>query len=58
MNPIVRQFVERKHLARQLRLDTIASNDEYEDFLMEPESSKTFGFPDNSYLDQYDSLIE
>ena len=50
MNPAVRNSIERKHLSKRHRIRSIPLNPKYEEFLMDPESSKTFGFPDNSYL--------
>lgn len=50
-------MLERKHLTRRTRLRTIAENVNYEEFLMEPESSKMFGFPDNSSLIDPDTSL-
>jgi hypothetical protein len=35
----------------------IAKNSNYEEFLMEPESSKMFGFPDNSSMIDPDASL-
>jgi len=50
MKAAVRIVLENKQKKRSDRLEMIAKNSNYEEFLMEPESSKMFGFPDNSSL--------
>ena len=57
MQSSVRQKLERKNLKRRKRLRNIAENANYEEFLMEPESSKSFGFPDNSTLIDPDTSL-
>jgi len=49
-------MLERKHFSKRQRLRTIAQN-QYEEFLMEPESSKSFGFPDNSDIMDPDTSL-
>jgi len=57
MNTAVRIALEKKHKKRRERVKMVADNSNYEEFLMEPESSKIFGFPDNSSLIDPDTSL-
>ena len=57
MNTAIRVALEKKHLKKRERVKMVADNSNYEEFLMEPESSKIFGFPDNSSLIDPDTSL-
>ena len=50
-------MLERKLMKRRLRLQRLVQNPEYEEFILEPENSKAFGFPDNSKVSDPDASI-
>ena len=50
MNAQVRATLEKKLLAKRLRLKATEVNPNYTDFDLEPDSSKGFGFPDNTLI--------
>ena len=50
MNPKVRATLEKKLLAKRLRMRSAEINPNYQDFELEPDHSKAFGFPDNSMV--------
>ena len=57
MNSAVRASLEKKNLARRIRLNAIEPNPNYDEFLMDPESSKAFGFPDNTAIRDPDTSL-
>ena len=50
MNSKVRATLEKKLLAKRLRMRAAEINPNYQDFELEPDHSKAFGFPDNSMV--------
>ena len=57
MNQGVTTHLQNKLLAKRMRLKSTEINPNYQNFEIEPESSKAFGFPDNTLIQDPDASI-